>query len=81
MQTFAITEEVLDWVDRWTAHGGELGKHDGNGNLLLTGASFEADDPVAQDLAAELRADQSLADGVAGFVVVLLSTPDVGTIK
>lgn len=68
-----VFEHALDWVERWHEHGGELGKHDGRGNLLLENGSISPDDPVAQDLVAELRADQALADGVGQIVLWMLA--------
>lgn len=62
----------LAWIDRWVAHGGDLGRHDGEGNLLLEGETIFTDDDVAADLIAEIKGDQVLADTVAWLVIQMI---------
>lgn len=61
-----IPERALNWVERWSQHGLNLGRHDGNGNLLL---EHEADDAVATDMIAEIQTDAALRHGV-GIIVL-----------
>lgn len=59
----------LAWVERWTQHGLALGRHDGQGNLLL---EHEPGDAVAADMVAELLSDQVQKHGVTIIVTEMV---------
>ena len=70
--TIIISERALEWVERWHQHGGTLGSNDKGQLTLIRADEFATtDDPVADDMVAELRGDQGLADGV-GFIFLLM---------
>lgn len=66
-----IPERSVDWIQRWSRHGLELGRHDGSGNLLL---EHEAGDAVAADMVAEIKGDGILRHGVAVLVIARLQS-------
>jgi hypothetical protein len=66
-----ISERVLDWIDRWTRHGGKLGKVI-DGGLALEIEEGPADDPVGRDLKDEIQSDPALAEGVARVLILML---------
>lgn len=67
---------AFEWIGRWGRHGGTLGlTQEGEVVMgLLEGDLFA--DPVANDMATELRADLSLYDGLKTILAKCTEEPD-----